>query len=629
MHRAPEGECAGDHQLSLQELFAVNVKSVTSFLLLLGCASLRAQDADRAPEYQFPVPDSYHASPGTPVIIRPGPALDARSISGDVFTVSGGVSGPHRGSAVLGDDGRTVVFTPSKPFTPGERVTVVLAATLRAADGSALPGHTLDFTVGIPSPNAAAIVRGIEGLGTIPEGGVSGRKQGGAALQSLSPPDDFPAINVIVNDAPSQGELFLSNFPFNAAITNAPYLMALESSGAPRFFQKLAGRGFDFKVQPNGMLSYFDEVAGSFYLLDSTYAIIDTFHCQGYPTDLHEFKLLPNGHGLLIGYDIQVVDMSKLVQGGDTAASVTAIVIQELDAAKNVVFEWTSWDHFNITDATQEDMTASVIDYVHTNAIEPDQDGNLLISSRNMDEITKIDRATGEIIWRFGGKHNQFTFANDTIGFSHQHDIRRLENGHVTMFDNGNFHNPPFSRALEYQLDDTAKTATLVWQFRHTPDVVSPAMGNTQRLANGNTVIGWGATNPTTTEVTPEGKIVYEMSLPDGVFSYRSLRLPAPEPVVAGVAIAGPREEKGAAVSVTPNPSVGTALLDLRIGTPAHVRATLTDMTGAAVATIMDGQMEAGEHRLPIDLSTVPTGFYLCRVATPSGVSMQPLVVAR
>ncbi len=123
-------------------------------------------------------------------------------------------------------------------------------------------------------------------------------------------------------------------------------------------------------------------------------------------------------------------------------------VIQELDAGHNVVFQWRTWDHYAITDATHEDLTAATIDYVHANAIEIDADRNLLLSCRHMDEITKIDHVSGDILWRMGGKHNQFTFVNDSIGFSHQHALRRIANGDFTLFDNGNFHTPPFSRAV-------------------------------------------------------------------------------------------------------------------------------------------------------------------------------------
>ena len=74
----------------------------------------------------------------------------------------------------------------------------------------------------------------------------------------------------------------------------------------------------------------------------------------------------------------------------------------------------------------------------------------------------------------------------------------------LLLFDNGNFRTPVlYSRAVEYQLDEVNKIATIVWQYRNNPDIVSPSRGSAQRLKNGNTLIGWGSTNPTLTEVTP------------------------------------------------------------------------------------------------------------------------------
>jgi hypothetical protein len=90
--------------------------------------------------------------------------------------------------------------------------------------------------------------------------------------------------------------------------------------------------------------------------------------------------------------------------------------VQELDANRDVVFEWRSWDHFQITDATvNTDLTDKKVDYVHGNTVERDFDGNIMISCRNMCEITKINHETGDIIWRMNGENNQFTFVNDNI----------------------------------------------------------------------------------------------------------------------------------------------------------------------------------------------------------------------
>ena len=135
-----------------------------------------------------------------------------------------------------------------------------------------------------------------------------------------------------------------------------------------------------------------------------------------------------------------------------------------------------------------------------------------------------MDRQTGDIIWRLGGKNNQFTIDDPDGPFAYQHDIRRLPNGDVTMFDN---HNPgPYSRAVEYQLDEFNKTADLVWQFRNSPDNYGFATGNNQRLPDGHRLIGWGLSTPNVTEVLTDGTKLFEMAFGPPFYSYRSYRFP-------------------------------------------------------------------------------------------------------
>jgi hypothetical protein len=132
---------------------------------------------------------------------------------------------------------------------------------------------------------------------------------------------------------------------------------------------------------------------------------------------------------------------------------------------------------------------------MHTNAIEIDNDGNILASHRHLDQITKIDRSTGEFIWRLGGVKNEFTFLNGSPTFSYQHDIRRIANSNITLFDNGNWNPVAYSTAKEYHLDEVNKTAELTWSYSHPADwggyIFYFAMGSVQRLPNGNTFINW------------------------------------------------------------------------------------------------------------------------------------------
>jgi hypothetical protein len=290
-------------------------------------------------------------------------------------------------------------------------------------------------------------------------------------------------------------------------------------------------------------------------------------------------------------------------------------VIQQIDANKNVIFQWRSWDHFLIIDATHENLLDDTIDYVHGNSIEVDTDNNIIISSRHMDEITKISTTTGNIIWRLGGKNNQFTFINDTIGFSHQHDARRISNGNLTLYDNGNFHVPPRSRAIEYQLNETSnpKTATLVWQYRRTPAVYAFAMGNVQRLSNGNTLIGWGSSYIAATEVNPAGQIMYEMYLPFTMSTYRAFRYEwTPLAGVEPVKSEAPEEYK--LYQNYPNPFNPNTIIRFKIKDSKYVSLKIYDVQGKEIATLVNENLKAGTYEMEFNAKGLSSGIYYYRL---------------
>ena len=85
---------------------------------------------------------------------------------------------------------------------------------------------------------------------------------------------------------------------------------------------------------------------------------------------------------------------------------------------------------------------------------------------------------------------------------------------HYTVFDNGNFRTPQFSRAVEYKINTDSMTAEKIWEYRSEPYFFSGWMGNVQRLENGNTLVNWASSHlPKPTEISPEGDVVYQSSL--------------------------------------------------------------------------------------------------------------------
>ena len=190
----------------------------------------------------------------------------------------------------------------------------------------------------------------------------------------------------------------------------------------------------------------------------------------------------------------------------------------ETDRTGTIYWEWKALDHLDIMDVTHDiDLKMQIIDFAHINSFSETADGNLIISLRNLDEIIKINKSTGNIVWRFGGKMsagNQFTFLNDEVdgftGFSHQHSVSELPNGNILMFDNGTLRDNKFSRAVEYSLDTINYTAVKVWEHRNSPDIYQGIMGSAERLPNGNTLINWATSK--IVEVRPDNSIAFEFA---------------------------------------------------------------------------------------------------------------------
>lgn len=295
------------------------------------------------------------------------------------------------------------------------------------------------------------------------------------------------------------------------------WLAITDNQGQVVFSRQFPTNIFDFKRQGDS-LTFFNLSAGRFDVLSQDYALIDSWQSVGHPsTDLHDLQILDNGAALLLVYREFEHDMSLIVPGGSPTATVISCVVQEINPDKSLAWEWDSFNYLPITQ-TNRSMTANLIDYAHCNAVEQDDDGNILVSHRHLDEVTKINRQTGAVIWRLGGQGNEFTFVNDE-GFSLQHDIRRLDDGHITLFDNGQSARG-YSRAVEYEIDEAAKVITRTWEY-HGP--FANCCGSVQRLPGGNTFISWGNGHPTIYEVTPEGEIVFAA---DTAFNYRSFKFP-------------------------------------------------------------------------------------------------------
>ncbi len=243
---------------------------------------------------------------------------------------------------------------------------------------------------------------------------------------------------------------------------------------------------------------------------------------DGRGSDLHELILTPTGTALITAYDIPTVDRSSV---GHSRGRVIEGIVQELEVpSARVLFEWRSLEHVALTESYSQ--VAPAFDYFHVNSVGLAPDGNLLVSARNTWTVYKVDRGSGKVIWRLGGKKSDFAMGAGTR-FSWQHDARSHGSGElVTLFDNADDpQEESQSRGLALALDETRMRATLVQQYLHHPPLLAHAFGSVQVQPNGNVLVGW-ATQPWLTEYTAGGAVLLDAKLPHGGQNYRALRFP-------------------------------------------------------------------------------------------------------
>jgi hypothetical protein len=247
---------------------------------------------------------------------------------------------------------------------------------------------------------------------------------------------------------------------------------------------------------------------------------------NGRQMDLHEFQLTPEGTALITCYpSTKPVDLSAL--GGARDASTYESIIQEVDVQTGrVLLEWRSLEHVPISESYHP--PSSNYDYMHANSIEVTADGNLLVSARHTWALYKLDRRSGALISRLGGKRSDFTMAPGSQ-FSWQHDARTLSDGTITVFDDGSdgyTNTESQSRGLVLAVDDTARTVRVARAYRHPQKLLTQAMGNVQTLPDGHVIVGWG-TSAHVSEFTADGELVSDARLPSTYYSsYRGFRLP-------------------------------------------------------------------------------------------------------
>jgi hypothetical protein len=256
--------------------------------------------------------------------------------------------------------------------------------------------------------------------------------------------------------------------------------------------------------------------------------------CNGTGSLSHHVGKLSNGHYVILR-DVAV--------GLDVAP-----VFEELTADNEVVWSW-DWRTFGPRPAN------AMGDWCHGNSITINLEKNEVYANCRYMGLIKTTYQNPSFLWHLPASYHakgggDMTFSPSASQYSDTHAPEVHEDGTVLVFDNGGYSgvmgeegNPHgyHSRVLEYRIDEATKTATLVWEFPGSFDVdpwfktdfYLPFWGEAARLANGNVLITAGVRGPNSQSrifevAKADGKVVWELRLPQDYGVYRSERITPP-----------------------------------------------------------------------------------------------------
>jgi hypothetical protein len=341
-----------------------------------------------------------------------------------------------------------------------------------------------------------------------------------------------------------------SDFPgyrFERERTGGPRLFSIQLGehygaifdrwGAPVWWVKANGEPTNIGVLPDGTMTWspVDEIAsqvGDLEVRTIRNKLLHRFSgAPGTTADVHELLLLPNGNYMFGAQVIYRDDTSAF--GGTANSEVVGIEIQEYEPNGKLAWRWSSRGRIGLEETGRwwdaEILDDEPYDVVHWNAVE-DDGRHVLVSMRHTDAIYKIDKRSGDVVWKLGGTKTpeSLKVRNDPLGdypLGGQHDARVGPDGSVTIFDNRtDLPEPP--RALRYKVNEDRGTARLVESVTD-PDVTfSVCCASARLLDNGDWMIGWGG-NPEAGNAAYDelGRLIFRLALDVG-FTYRAIPVP-------------------------------------------------------------------------------------------------------
>jgi hypothetical protein len=341
-------------------------------------------------------------------------------------------------------------------------------------------------------------------------------KKSSKDTDTLPPATDTLTQNIYTVDStssPSKGTILVTPYDtlIPSTVASSGLLLIMDQSGKVLLKQTTPGTAFCLnRWIINGNIRYtylvnvptdlrplgVGETDGYAIIADSNLNTLQQINFQPYAAgifaanqglDIHDFILINDSDYITLTYFWKYV--TNIPGRLNPAANISVVtpIIEEIRNG-NVVWHWDASDDttFYGSSIADNDFSDSAVaqDYIHLNSMYIDPtDNNIICSMRHQDQVMKINRQTGAVMWRLGGVNSDFALTSDQK-FLYQHDATLVDsNQTLLLFDDGDAILRPYSRICEFHLDYVNKVVTS-FKYFNIPEPFTDFTGSVQKLGD-------------------------------------------------------------------------------------------------------------------------------------------------
>lgn len=220
----------------------------------------------------------------------------------------------------------------------------------------------------------------------------------------------------------------------------------------------------------------------------------------------HEIFYAADDNIIAVSTDSLKVDLSfrgirekKLIKGSG---------IVKLDKEGKILWRWSLLKNTEYKPLIQSMANVDEI-LGHANSIAVAMDGNYLVSFRDFNQIWKIDKTNGNVIWKLG-RDGDFKMPEESY-FIRQHSLHINQQGQLVMFDNGDLKLRPNSRIVSLEIDEDNRSAKLMNLVILPRSLSSYRMCSAYSIELGKYLVCTSRKDATIAIVNDSGKILWKV----------------------------------------------------------------------------------------------------------------------